>query len=143
MLTDLFKVYHAKGIFNFTPDAIIGREKFRMDDEEYDFMTAYVLEHDEHGSLAFREVNTLSRVDGDDDEWVKMTGYYDQRISMAVNDKSWAAMDVYQAIDPGSAVYRYMLRWEDCGRVFPYLVKDHMELADLVSKLKVLCETKK
>ena len=138
MLTDLFKVYHAKGVVDFIPDAIIGRKKFLMDGEEYDFMFAYVVERDKHGHLAPREVNTLSRVEYDDDEWIRMTGYDDQRISMSIHDKSWAAMDVYRAADPGNAVYKYMLRWEGGDRVYSYLIKDHMELADLVGKLKVL-----
>ena len=108
-----------------------------MDGEEYDYMAANVVEHDERGGLAFRAVNTLNRVGCEDEEWIRMTGYYDQKIATA---GTWATMDVYRALDPDSAKYMYLFRWEDGLRVVPYLVENQFDLAELVGKLKVLGE---
>ena len=143
MLTDLFKVYHATGIVEFRPDAFAGQDKFLMNGEEYDFIKVNVVDRDEHGGLVFRAVNTLSRVDGDDGEWMKMTGFYDQRIATTMREGIWAGIDVFRALDASMAAYKYLLRWEDGELIVPYLIKDHIDLADMLNRLRVLGEALK
>ena len=134
----MFKVYGANGVYDFKPFAITPKGTFLMGEDDYEYYKVTVVEHDESGKLTFREVNTLSRVEDDDDgEWMKMTGYYDQPIA---TNGTWAVMDVFRALDISKAEYRYMLRWDAGDEIISYLVKDHIDLAELVDKFKVLGE---
>jgi hypothetical protein len=139
MFNDLFQVTHATGTIEFRPDAITGVNEYEMDGKKYSICrSAYEVIRNDFGNLTYKGTQLLEGEEPDD---YSPAGFSYERAFLCRPSDDWGSIyfsEVDQNIkNPG---FRYLLRVQASEYSTLYFVRTPHDLAELLTKFKVLSE---